>query len=78
MYPSMLLDLYNCIHEKDKEYFRIQREARFEKRLEEVCSTKEEKDALIKDFREKMSPVRIMFEKEGFLFLGGKEPSYAD
>ncbi len=66
-------DLLDVVAEKDKEYFRSSREARFGKTLEEVQAGREQRVAA---FRASLTPLRVALQ--GRPWLGGAAPSYAD
>mgnify|MGYP000161386085 CR=1 FL=1 len=71
--PLIIADIHAAIDEKDKEYFRSSREARFGRRLEEVQAGREQGVAR---FRESLAPLRATLAAQPF--LGGASPSYAD
>ncbi|MFV0294745.1 MAG: glutathione S-transferase family protein [Hyphomicrobiaceae bacterium] len=71
--PLIIVDLFEIIADKDKDYFRSSREQRFGKRLEEVQAGREQRLAA---FRDLLMPVRRALELQPY--LGGAEPSYAD
>ncbi len=66
-------DLLDVVAEKDKAYFRTNREARFGMTLEDVQAGREQRVAA---FRESLTPVRLVLR--GQPWLGGAAPSYAD
>ena len=69
----IVLDLYARIHEKDKAYFRVSREKRLGKTLEEIGA--ESPQALVA-FRKVLDPIRPVLVDQPY--LGGREPSFAD
>jgi len=70
---AMLMDLFGIIHDDDRDYFRASREARFNRRLEEVPQGREERLAA---FRAALQPVRATVEAQPF--IGGASPLFAD
>ena len=66
-------DLLDVVAEKDQDYFRTSREARFGKTLEDVQDGREQRVAL---FRASLTPLRVALQ--GRPWLGGAAPSYAD
>ena len=78
MFEAIMMDLYNGLHEEDKAYFRQSRESRLGKTLEECCPTEADREAKVKEFRKSLAPVRALLTTEGYKFLGGHEPNYAD
>ncbi len=66
-------DIWDIIHQKDREYFRSSREARFGMTLEAVQAGRETGVAA---FRASLLPVRLVLGKQPW--LGGEAPSYAD
>ena len=71
--PLIITDVYGCLAEKDKPYFRESREKRFGKTLEEVGAEPETK---IEGFRAALTPLRMTLKTQPF--LGGEQPLYAD
>jgi len=69
----VLVDVYAAIAEKDRDYFRASREARFGAPLEKVQEGREE---AVAGFRQSLLPVRVSLASQPF--LGGISPSYAD
>jgi glutathione S-transferase len=69
----IVLDIYARIHEKDAAYFRQSREKRLGKTLEEVGA--ESPQALVA-FRKALDPIRPVLADQ--VYLGGREPSFAD
>jgi len=71
--PIALMDVYNSLHEKDRDYFRKSREARFGMTLEAFTANPEQRvDALHKA----LDPIRKTLETQPY--LGGEQPYYAD
>ena len=68
-----ILDIYNALHEKDKDYFRKSREERFKRPLEQV---QDRSEATVARFRESLLPLRLTVRKQDF--IGGDSPIYAD
>jgi glutathione S-transferase len=69
----ILVDIYNCIDDKDRTYFRSSREARFGKTLESVVA---DRPAHLTEFRNLLTPMRrVLRDRE---FLAGSSPAYAD
>jgi glutathione S-transferase len=66
-------DLLDVVAEKDRDYFRTSREARFGRTLDEVQAGREERVAA---FRASLTPLRVALL--GRPWLGGAQPSYAD
>jgi len=69
----ILLDIYRCLHEKDKAYFRESREARFGTTLEQYALSPEEGVSLL---REALSPMRSTLQRQPY--LAGAQPTFAD
>jgi len=69
----VLGDVFAVIAEKDREYFRTSREARFGAPVDQVQAGREQ---TVVGFRQSLTPVRTTLEAQRF--LGGDEPSYAD
>jgi glutathione S-transferase len=69
----ILDDIYACIHEKDRDYFRESREKRFGKPIDQVCTDKQSQsvilDGILKPLGETLSNLE---------FLGGATPNYSD
>ncbi|UUX50760.1 glutathione S-transferase N-terminal domain-containing protein [Nisaea acidiphila] len=66
-------DVLLACDERDKDYFRESREARFGRKLEEVQAGREER---LPDLHKALAPARGVIEKQPY--LGGTGPSYAD
>lgn len=71
--PVLVLDILARLDAKDRDYFRSTREARYGRRLEEVCADRE---AHVATFRKALTPLRIVLKDQPF--LAGEAPAYAD
>jgi len=71
--PIVLMDVYNGLHEKDRDYFRRSREARFGMTLEAFTANPETRVA---EFSKAIDPIRKTLEAQPY--LGGERPYYAD
>jgi len=69
----ILPDLFACLHEKDKPYFRESREARFGATLEHYALPAEHGVSLLRDA---LSPMRSTLQRQPY--LAGAEPTFAD
>jgi glutathione S-transferase len=69
----ILLDVYACVDDRDREYFRSSREARLGMTLEEAAADREKHVA---EFRRALQPLRPVLERQEF--LAGDQPAYAD
>ena len=69
----ILPDLFACLHDKDKAYFRESRETRFGTTLEQYAVVAEEGVSLL---RSALSPMRSSLERQSY--LAGAQPSFAD
>jgi glutathione S-transferase len=69
----ILPDLFACLHEKDKAYFRETREARFGATLEQYALPPKEGFSLLRDA---LSPLRSTLQRQPY--LAGAEPTFAD
>jgi glutathione S-transferase len=69
----VIMDVYACIHEKDREYFRTSRETRFGKPLESVRVPPEQG---IPALRDTLAPLRAALQEQPY--LGGDEPDFRD
>ena len=69
----IFVDVYNGIAEKDKAYFRAEREKRLGMTLEAFCADREER---LPKFRQSLQPLRDTLKRQPF--LGGENPNYAD
>ncbi len=71
--PVLVLDILARLDAKDRDYFRSTREARYGRRLEEVCADRE---AHVATFRKALTPLRTLLKDQPF--LAGEAPAYAD
>jgi len=69
----ILPDLFACLHDKDKAYFRESREARFGTTLEQYALPAEEGVSLLRDA---LSPMRSTLQRQPY--LAGAQPTFAD
>ncbi len=69
----ILLDVYACVDDRDRQYFRSSREARLGMTLEEAAADQEKHVA---EFRKALLPVRSVLARQEF--LAGDQPAYAD
>jgi len=69
----ILPDLFACLHEKDKPYFRESREARFGATLEEYALRPDEGVRLLRDA---LTPMRLSLQRQPY--LAGAHPTFAD
>ncbi len=69
----IISDVLDCLHEKDRAYFRQTREKAFGASLEAVTK---DRDAQVVGFRRLLDPLRATLRAQSF--LGGDAPSYAD
>jgi glutathione S-transferase len=69
----VLLDLFACVHEKDKAYFRQSREKRFGMPLEQVVANPE---GALAAFRAALEPLRPVLQQ--YQYFSGKGPGFAD
>lgn len=69
----ILPEIYACLHEKDKAYFRQSREARFGQRLEAIAVPPERG---IPALREALAPLRATLLRQQY--LGGEVPRFTD
>ena len=73
MVKLVVLDIFNHLDPKDRDYFRESREQRFQKTLEEVVADREKS---VFGFRDSLAPLRQTLKTQPF--LGGEAPLYAD
>jgi glutathione S-transferase len=71
--PLIVADIFDCLHDKDRAYFRATREKFFGASLESITATR---DAKIAEFRQTLDPLRATLRDQAF--LGGETPRYAD
>lgn len=69
----IIADVWTCLAEQDREYFRASREERFGARLEDIQATR---DADVAQFHRSLAPLRTTLASQPF--LGGSTASYAD
>ena len=69
----ILLDIFNALDPRDRDYFRATRERRFGRKLEEVQAGREER---LPAFRKSLQPLRNLLS--GQPWIGGEAPLYAD
>lgn len=70
---QVVLDVYNHLHEKDKDYFRTTREKVFGMTLEDIVAPAAEN---LPAFQASLAPLRATVEK--YPYLGGETPAFAD
>lgn len=73
MLKLVLLDIWEHVDPKDRDYFRKSREERFGKTLEEMVAGR---DKSVLAFRDSLLPLRLTLKTQKF--LGGETPLYAD
>jgi glutathione S-transferase len=71
--PFIIIDLFNHLHPKDREYFRASREERLGVRLEDFGAARE---SGVKSFRQSLMPLTRTLK--GQAFIGGDQPNYGD
>lgn len=71
--PLIISDLFDIVAEKDRDYFRSSREARFGRTLQEIQA---DRDSRVVTFRQALTPLRILLRTQPW--IGGTAPSYAD
>ena len=71
--PLILSDIYDCIHEKDRDYFRESREKRLGKPLDQVCQDRQSQNALLDGILKPLTETLTELQ-----FLGGSTPNYSD
>lgn len=71
--PIIIQDLYNHVHEKDRDYFRETRTMRFGKPLEEFADNGPEQ---VKAFQDSLAPARQILTRQAYIC--GDSPGYAD
>jgi glutathione S-transferase len=69
----VLLDVYNHLHDKDKDYFRHTREAAFGTSLEAVVADREQH---LQSWRQGLSPLRATLAHQPY--ISGEAPAWAD
>ncbi|KZV74445.1 hypothetical protein PENSPDRAFT_648077 [Peniophora sp. CONT] len=79
--PLILLDIYDGVEDKDKEYWRRTREALFKGPLESIVPQGEKRTAQLESVRAGLDVVAKEIAEhagEGALFFGGDSPCFAD
>jgi glutathione S-transferase len=71
--PFIIMDLFNHLDQKDREYFRTSREQRLVVTLEQFGATRESK---IKSFQQSLGPLNRTLKDQPF--IGGDQPNYGD
>ncbi|HSP25335.1 MAG TPA: glutathione S-transferase family protein [Saliniramus sp.] len=69
----IVTDVWACLDDECREYFRDSREKRYGKTLEDVCAARDES---VVQFRKSLQPVRAVLADQEF--LGGERPTHAD
>ena len=69
----ILLDVYDCLDDRDRAYFRSSRETRFGMPLEDVVA---DQGARLSDLRKALLPLRQLLATQ--MFVAGSKPAYAD
>ncbi len=69
----IVFDIHEHCLDCDQAYFRVSREQRFGRRLEDVQAGREER---VEDVRAALQPLRVTLKRQPF--LGGSAPIYAD
>lgn len=69
----ILLDVYGCLDEADRGYFRASRESRLGRTLEQVVA---DRPSHVETFRQCLSPLRQTLKHQDFIC--GAAPAYAD
>lgn len=73
MLRAVITDLHDCLHPKDKEYFRTTREKRFGATLEALGAARADTIATVRTL---LDPVRATLAAQPF--VAGASPAYAD
>lgn len=73
IFPLIAVDIVQQLDQEDAEYFRVSREARIGRTLEEFVANR---DRTVEVFRKGLDPMRIMLRTQPF--IGGAAPNYAD
>lgn len=71
--PMLLADVYDHVHEKDRDYFRSTREKAFGRTLEELKAGRED---VRENFRRALEPLRQTLAAQPY--VGGTAPAYVD
>jgi len=69
----ILVDIYEHLHEKDRDYFRKTREERLGTSFESFVA---DRDTRLPGFRDSLNPLRLVLKAQPF--FGGEAPLYAD
>jgi len=69
----IILDIYDCLDDRDREYFRVTRERKFGQTLEQIAA---DRPANLLMLRKILTPLRQMLKGQNF--IGGSRPRYAD
>lgn len=67
------MDIFNCLYDGDRSYFRASREQRFGMTLEEVVT---DPPARLAELRRAFHPIRVLLKNQAY--LAGEAPAYAD
>ena len=81
VFPLVMMDIYDGVEDKDREYFRRTREALFGGTLESVVPQGEKRKAqleLVRAGLDKVAQEIATHAGEGALFFGGDTPCFAD
>ena len=73
MFPMYAADVWDCLEEPDKSYFRETREKRIGRSLEEA---RDEREALLDPLAKALTPLRATLGEQPFIC--GDSPAYAD
>jgi len=73
MFPFIIADIVQRLDPVDHDYFRKTREARFNRRLEDMSA---DRDSKVEGFRKTLDPLRLMLRAQPF--IGGDAPNYGD
>ena len=80
-FPLVILEMYNGLDDKDKEYFRRTREARFGHTLEQIVPQGERRTQQLAAVGSGIETIAKEITKhagEGAVFFGGDSPVFAD
>ncbi len=69
----IIKDIYDHLHEKDKDYFRQTREAAFGATLEDLCAHRQAK---LPEFQASLAPLRATLTQQPY--LSGQDPLWSD
>lgn len=73
IFPMIAVDIHDHLRPDDQVYFRMTREARFGKTLEQVSANRDE---AVEAFRRDLDPLRLTLKTQAY--IGGASPNYAD